>query len=166
MEVVVVDGDTGRRHARATAAAALEPSTALSENGLWPGQVRAAMKLALLAAALLAALALAGCSGSSGPVTPQKDAEGRYVIHMAASANKFLPARAEVPAGATVVWVNDGATPHDVNANDGSFSSDEKLGGKIGEGDEFEHGFAASGTFSYHCSLHAGMNGSLTVASA
>lgn len=122
------------------------------------------MKALLLAAALLA-VALAGCSTASGPVTPERDGEGRYVIKMAASGNRFLPPAAEVPVGATVVWVNDGATPHNVVADDGSFNSDS-TGSYLNEGEEFAHNFTAAGTIHYQCHLHAGMKGTLTVAAA
>ena len=119
------------------------------------------MKVPLLLATALLTLALAGCSGGSdGPVTPTTDAEGRYVIQMAASGNRFLPQDAEVPVGATVVWQNEGATPHNVIADDGSFSSGSDL---VNEGEEFEHEFAAAGTVAYRCHLHAGMAGTLTV---
>src|SRR5688572_17202999 len=115
---------------------------------------------ALLAAALLSLLALAGCSGSGGGVVPSQDDEGRYVIHLT-SGNRFSPMEAKVPEGATVVWVHDGGAPHDVQGDD--FSSGRAAG--MEEGDEFEHTFEEAGTYHYFCHVHegSGMKGTIVV---
>ena len=123
------------------------------------------MKLLFALAAV--ALLLAGCSGGKGAVTPQMDAEGNYVIHMTA-ANRFTPANAKVPVGATVVWVNDGGV-HDVTEHNDAWSSDDATGGGLGKkmqpGDRYERTFTAAGKVDYHCALHAstGMKATLTV---
>lgn len=120
------------------------------------------MKAFLVLAA--ASLLLAGCSGGAGGAqVPDQDDEGRYVIHMT-SGNRFVPADAKVPAGATVVWVNDGGV-HDVTAHDESWSSDKDLGRKIQAGQEYERTFDAAGEVEYHCAIHAstGMAGTLHV---
>lgn len=120
----------------------------------------------LLVALLLSSLLLAGCSGPGGSGSgqaPQQDSEGRYVIHMTAG-NKFSPANAQVPVNATVVWEHDGGAPHDVQAEDGSFSSG-KAGG-LTSGMEWERTFTEPGTYEYSCHVHkgSGMTGTLTVA--
>lgn len=122
---------------------------------------------AILVAALFLSLTLAGCGGAPEPVVPEQDAEGRYVIHLNA-ANRFVPAFAKVPVGATVLWVNDGGV-HDVTADDDSWSSDDAapagLGQKIGAGQSYQHTFTAAGEVAYHCALHrsSGMTGKLIV---
>lgn len=105
---------------------------------------------------------LAGC-GAPAAKEPPKDAEGRYVIEMTAG-NQFSPATANVPQGAIVVWKHMGGAPHDVQAEDGSFSSGP-IGG-MDEGDEFPHQFDQTGTFRYTCHVHSGsgMKGTITVA--
>lgn len=116
----------------------------------------------LTALLALAALALAGCS-SGGPVTPVIDpANGHYVIHMT-SGNTFSPATAKVPVGATVDFVNDGATPHDVHGDDGLNSGE--TGGLTASNPKYSHTFATAGTYAFHCEFHAssGMKGTLTV---
>ena len=117
---------------------------------------------AILFLSTLGALALAGCSGSAddGTVPPQ-DSEGRYVIHMTSS-NRFTPALAKVPVGATVVWIHDGGAPHDVQGD--GFSSGPA--GGLREGDEYEFTFDEAGTFEYHCIIHqgSGMKGKIVVA--
>jgi plastocyanin len=117
---------------------------------------------AFLALALVSALA-AGCSSStSGPVTPQTDAQGHYVIHMLVS-NQFSPKDAKVPVGANVTWVHDGGAQHNVVDLGGSFTSDD-LGHTVGPGQSYTHKFASAGTYHYHCAFHSGMEATLTVA--
>ncbi|HJQ93435.1 MAG TPA: plastocyanin/azurin family copper-binding protein [Candidatus Thermoplasmatota archaeon] len=110
---------------------------------------------------LTALLLLAGCSTPTATEPPQ-DAEGRYVIEMT-SGNKFSPASATVPQGAVVVWEHMGGAPHDVQAEDDSFSSGQ-IGG-LQEGDEWAHQFDQTGTFAYVCHVHSGsgMKGTITV---
>ncbi|HLF16405.1 MAG TPA: plastocyanin/azurin family copper-binding protein [Candidatus Thermoplasmatota archaeon] len=125
------------------------------------------MKAPLLLACLaLLAATVAGCSAPSDYATPDQDADMRYVIHMAASGNRFVPAKAEVPVGSTVVWSNDGATPHNVVANDGSFTSDSEDPNFLQQGEEYAHTFNEPGTVHYQCHLHAGMDAVLKVTEA
>jgi plastocyanin len=116
----------------------------------------------LLVLVVVGCAVLAGCSSSSSAVTPTLDAQGHYVIHQT-TGNLFSPANAKVPVGATVTWVNDGSTPHDVQARDGSFSSGPA--GGMEKDDHFEHTFNQTGTFSYFCHVHdgQGMHATITV---
>ena len=62
----------------------------------------------------------------------------------------------QVRRGTTVVWhFDDGAVSHDVKA-DGFSSPIQKQG-------TFSHRFDQTGTFKYHCSLHANMTGRVVV---
>ena len=112
----------------------------------------------VLAACALLAFVLAGCSHHDGVVPPQ-DEEGRYVIHLT-SGNQFDPADARVPIGATVVWVVDSGF-HDVNAEDGTFSSNtgrpmDELGhpSLMGPGESFNFTFEEEGKWGYWCHTH------------
>lgn len=123
----------------------------------------------LLALSVLT-LALAGCSGDGGSddgsddfVTPPQDDQGRYVIEMGGDhGNRFSPAEAEVPVGATVVWVNNGGS-HNVKSDDDAFPA-SSVSGDTGEHHEVT--FDEEGTFEYHCNPHEslGMVGTLRVA--
>lgn len=112
---------------------------------------------------------LAGCSADDA-VVPDQDSEGRYVIHLTAD-NRFVPAEARVPAGATVAWVVDGGA-HDVSADDGSFSSADGrpvdaqgFPTLLQPGETYTHTFNETGKWVYWCHTHHefGMKGVLTV---
>jgi plastocyanin len=70
----------------------------------------------------------------------------------------FEPAEAAVQPGDTVTWTNEGARPHTVSADDGSFDS-----GTLQPGQSFSRTFEAPGTVAYHCAIHPSMMGSVSV---
>ena len=70
----------------------------------------------------------------------------------------FNPATLSVKAGTTVTWTNTAGQDHTVTAGDGSFDS-----GHVAAGSTFSHTFAAAGTFTYHCTIHNQMTGTVTV---
>jgi plastocyanin len=72
---------------------------------------------------------------------------------------KFDPANVTIDAGQTVTWTNDDSVGHDVTGDD--FKSGEP--GAMQNGDTFEHTFDTAGTFDYVCTVHPGMEGSVTV---
>jgi plastocyanin len=71
----------------------------------------------------------------------------------------FNPAEVRVGVGDTVTWTNNDSVAHDVTAD--SFSSGEP--GGMSAGDTFEHTFEEAGTFDYVCTVHPGMEGTVTV---
>ena len=74
------------------------------------------------------------------------------------SDNLFAPITAQVSVGTTVTWTwASSASAHNVTFGDGTTSGD-KTGGAT-----FSRTFNAAGTFSYHCTLHPGMDGSVIV---
>jgi plastocyanin len=72
---------------------------------------------------------------------------------------KFNPATLKAKAGQTVTWTNDDSVGHDVTA--GGFNSGGA--GNIEPGKTFTHKFAKAGTYKYVCSVHPGMEGTVTV---
>lgn len=118
---------------------------------------------ALLVTALIAAVALAGCTdGDSKYTVPEQDDQGRYVIPVGPDGQNVFGIRyAKVPVGATVVWVNEGeGEPHNVEATDGRFSSEISK-----DAWEFEWTFDEAETFTYFCLPHqsVGMAGEILV---
>src|SRR5215212_4267613 len=73
----------------------------------------------------------------------------------------FEPADAAVQPGDTIMWVNEGNTPHTVTSDDGQFDSEV-----LNPGESFMFTFPEAGTFNYHCEIHPSMTGSVTVGAA
>jgi plastocyanin len=73
----------------------------------------------------------------------------------------FEPASLTVSAGSTVTWINNGAVPHTATSDSGAFDS-----GVLQPGASFSHTFDTAGTFSYLCTIHPNMTGSITVTEA
>jgi len=70
----------------------------------------------------------------------------------------FSPANLSVSAGTTVTWTNNDAMTHTVTSDGGIFDSGNLAGGKA-----YSRAFATAGTFPYHCTIHPGMTGTITV---
>lgn len=68
----------------------------------------------------------------------------------------FVPANVTVKAGGTVTWRNTDSEPHNATGN----GIDT---GNLATNASSARTFPAVGTFNYSCTLHAGMNGSVTV---
>jgi len=70
----------------------------------------------------------------------------------------FEPARVTVKAGTTVTWTNRDDIPHTVAANERQFKS------KVMDTDEsYSFTFSTPGEYTYFCSLHPHMTGTIVV---
>jgi plastocyanin len=113
----------------------------------------------LIVAAVLAALALTACGGSSGGSsgsgtgsTPASD--------ITISNFTFSPASLTVAPGAKVTVTNNDTVRHDVDSDDTtSFTTTP-----IGKGTFTFTAPMTPGSYSYHCSVHPNMRGTLIVA--
>ena len=132
--------------------------------------------LALLLACLALGLVVAGCGddddddgGGGGAQTTEQPAEDSGGGDDDAAAGgggevvmkgiKFVPPELTVAAGDTVTWTNEDTVGHDVTGD--SFSSGDP--GGLQNGDTFKFTFKKAGTFDYVCTVHPGMEGSVTV---
>ncbi|HET9119579.1 MAG TPA: cupredoxin family copper-binding protein [Solirubrobacterales bacterium] len=70
----------------------------------------------------------------------------------------FSPASVTVAVGDTVTWRNTGQAPHNATADDGSFKTPT-----IENGQSASHTFNQAGTFSYICTIHPQMKGTIRV---
>jgi plastocyanin len=70
----------------------------------------------------------------------------------------FSPKEITVAPGTKVVWINKDETPHTATANDKSFASKA-----LDTDDKYEVTFANAGDFSYFCTLHPFMTGTVHV---
>ncbi len=105
------------------------------------------------AAALFAALALAGYLLGVALAVP---ATAIDIVDFA-----FQPATASGAAGAQVSWTNQGSVAHTVTFDTLSISS-----GTIAPGKSFSTALAQAGTYTYHCSFHPAMTGTITITDA
>jgi plastocyanin len=111
-----------------------------------------------------------GSSGGSTPAGPNPPAPGPGGGNPTAATvsvrnNSFSPNRVTVTPGATVTWqwdscTDDGyggqaCTAHSVTFDDGGTSASLRSEGS------FSRTFPAAGTFTYRCSAHAAMSGSV-----
>ncbi len=74
---------------------------------------------------------------------------------------QFAPASVTIDVGDTVTWNNDGPTAHSATADDGEFDT-----GIFDAGQSRSHTFDQAGTFSYFCTPHPNMQGTVTVRAA
>jgi plastocyanin len=133
--------------------------------------------LALLLACMALSLVVAGCGddddddgGGGGAETTEQPAGGGDdagggggggggATEVSEEGIAFNPAEVTVSVGDTVTWTNNDTVEHDVTAD--GFSSGEP--GGMAPGDTFDHTFQEAGTFDYVCTVHPGMEGTVTV---
>lgn len=72
--------------------------------------------------------------------------------------SRFQDDDVTIRPGDSVTWTNDDSLTHIVVADDGSFDS-----GQLDPGQNFTLAFDTAGTYTYHCSIHPDMTGSITV---
>lgn len=139
-------------------------------------------KITIVAASALLAVALLGCSSKTQPIdsvatpTPVKEAPvtTQPVAKPATQTAKvaptpamtpqlvtiksfsFRPANLTIKKGTSVKWVNNDGVPHSV-------TSDTFKSGVLNEGNFFQYTFTTPGTYSYGCSFHSDMKGSIVV---
>jgi plastocyanin len=71
---------------------------------------------------------------------------------------QFTPATITIHIGDTVTWVNNGPSAHTATASNNSFNT-----GVLQKGQSASHTFTTAGTFSYICSIHPFMHGTVIV---
>jgi plastocyanin len=126
----------------------------------------------LLAAVLLGAAACSSNNSNSAapsatppPSTPApapaSGATTTVTIPVGASgltATAFAPNPVTIKAGDSINWVNNDNIAHTSTANNNAWNS-----GTIPAGGSFKTTFNTAGSFAYHCTIHPGMAGTVTV---
>jgi plastocyanin len=84
------------------------------------------------------------------------------------SGDAFVPTTASAAVGAVVSWVNGSGTTHNVIFDNPGAAGPAAAGQSSGNIGDFSSGtqsriFSTAGTYPFHCTIHAGMNGTLTV---
>ncbi len=90
--------------------------------------------------------------GTGGNGTPVSIVSGASVMTTTA----FSPSPVTIAAGGSVTWTNNDNTAH--TSTGGSWNS-----GSIAPGGKFTMSFPTAGSFTYHCTIHPGMTGTVTV---
>lgn len=104
------------------------------------------------AVAIAAALALHACTANDFTRPP----DGTVFVRVGDTF--FQPGTVNVPLGRSVRWTNEGALQHTVVADSVPWQS-----GLLSPQWWFEVRFDSLGTFTYHCSVHPGMTGTVLV---
>jgi plastocyanin len=101
-----------------------------------------------------------GCGGSSSsPSAPSSSADVTINIVGDRTNQSYSPSPTTVRMGQTVAWRNNDTTTHNANQDNGTFST-----GNINAGASSSPiTMSTAGTFIYHCTLHPGMVGTITV---
>jgi plastocyanin len=73
----------------------------------------------------------------------------------------FSPTSVSIAVGDTVTWHNTGQAPHNATADDGSFKTPT-----LNNGQSASETFNQAGTFSYICTIHPNMKGTVRVLSS
>lgn len=93
-----------------------------------------------------------GTGGTTGSTTPTQSAS------VTVSDNMFAPANVTILKGGTVTWTWNGT----YSAHNVTFTTGETSGDMAGSS-TFQKTFATSGTFSFQCTNHYGMTGTVVV---
>lgn len=124
----------------------------------------------ILCAGCLTLVAMSGCSNGAGAATNTSTSGppvgsagvnlGSPSVHIQATDQlTFTPATQTVAAGEIVQWTNTGTVVHTVTFDAYPYLSDPTLA----PGGSWEVKITKAGTYPYHCTIHAGMDGTLVV---
>jgi plastocyanin len=124
------------------------------------------MRGLLLALCAVVALAAAGCGGSdnggstsSAPASTSSSSSSGGGVAIKMQNIAFDPKAVTVKVGQKITWTNDDSTDHNVTANSGAdFKSDN-----FGKGGTFSFTPTKAGTIKYVCTIHPGMDATVTV---
>lgn len=97
-------------------------------------------------------------SGGSAPA-PSGDAARSEKVEIVDFA--YDPDPVTIEEGGKVIWQNEDSAPHTATADDGSFDT-----GTLEEGKLKSETFKQAGTYSYICSIHPDMHGTVEVVAA
>ena len=95
------------------------------------------------------------------PTTASSGSSSSVSIPMGASVlgtSAFAPDDLTVDAGTTVTWTNTDSVAHTSTSDASGWDS-----GIVAPGGHFSRSFQTAGTFKYHCAIHPGMIGTVTV---
>jgi plastocyanin len=115
---------------------------------------------------MTAAVIVASCGSSSNttattPTSPSTSTTGTPVSVVSGAdrltTTAYNPNPLTISAGTTVTWTNQDSITHTATSDTGVF------GGTLAPSAQFSFTFQNKGTFTYHCTIHPNMVGTITV---
>jgi plastocyanin len=100
-------------------------------------------------------------AGGTPPPPPPPPTGAPLAATVTTPGESFSPANVTIGAGGTITWQFTGSTRHNV-----TFSGAQPTGGNIPDtdaGGTAQRQFPTAGTYSYSCTRHSGMNGTVVV---
>ncbi len=91
-------------------------------------------------------------------LTPAASTFNISIVGSSLATFAFTPSSIQVLKGTTINWTNTSPSTHTVTSDTGLWDS-----GFLAPGASFTRSFNTAGVFSYHCSIHPSMTGSITV---
>lgn len=130
-----------------------------------PGQRRTGLLVTAVLSLLALTLVAAGCSGGYGTATTAVPSSGTApgtsdggAAQVTMQNFAFNPATITIKAGDTVTWTNQDGVDHNATAADGSWATDT-----FGNGGSGSVTFDKPGTYTYICTIHPNMKGTVVV---
>lgn len=94
--------------------------------------------------------------------TTTQQQNGEKTVHM--KNTKFDPGELRITKGTKVTWINDDTVQHNVVASDADNSGGLPMQNPVfGKGGSYSFTFNEAGTFTYHCTPHPFMTGTVIV---
>lgn len=115
------------------------------------------LRLTIMAAALAAVFV--GCSSDSNSTGSGGGNTRSHFKEVAIQGSSFTPSSLTIAVGDTVLWTNRDGVNHTVTSNTGT----ELNSPMLSNGETYQHIFNTNGTFGYHCTVHPGMAGTVSV---
>lgn len=110
--------------------------------------------LAFLSFAVIIVFGLGASCGGNNTSTPVPTST------ISIKSTSFNPGNASVTKDTVITWTNNDTVPHQIES-DGNLPT--LLSGEIQPGETFIFTFGEKGNFPYHCKIHPGMKGEITV---
>jgi plastocyanin len=112
-----------------------------------------------LAVIITAAAIVSSCGSSNMPTSPSNNGTPVSIVSGASllSTTAYNPNPLTITAGTTVTWTNMDSTTHTATSDTGVF------GGTLAPNAQVSFTFPNKGTFTYHCTIHPNMVGTITV---
>ena len=118
------------------------------------------LRLAIVAVGVSLVVSACG-SDSSSPTAPgtSTGADVTVTIQSNSGSNSYAPNPATMRVGQTIAWRNADSIAHTATRDGGGFNTGTLAAGATSAATMM----STAGTFTYHCTIHPGMVGTLTV---